>query len=50
MTRCPQGHNYFLIVFPGLPFEFVFQRIDETKTIRLISCEELEFLKHGQLD
>ncbi|MER5174608.1 MAG: hypothetical protein ABJB76_01085 [Candidatus Nitrosocosmicus sp.] len=49
-TRCPQGHEYFKIVFQGLAFEFIFQLEEKDKKIRLINCKELEFSKHAQVD
>jgi len=50
ITPCKQGKPYFIIIFPGITFEFVFKLDRRKKEIHLLSCEELTFLKHGQLD
>lgn len=48
-TRCPQGHDYYNVIFQGLAFKFIIKIDDSNREIRLISCTELDFLKHGQV-
>lgn len=49
-VSCPQGKPFVLVIFPGLPFEFIYKIDHTSKTILLINCERLTFLDHGQAD
>ena len=48
-TTCPQGKPFVLVIFPGLAFEFIYELDRDNKIIRLINCERLTFLDHGQV-
>lgn len=50
-STCGQPVNpSVVVIFPGLAFEFIYEIIQADNTIRLINCERLTFLNHGQVD
>jgi len=49
-VSCTKKSDYVLVIFPGLTFEFVYKIDNSDKTIRLLNCEKLAILDHGQPD
>lgn len=50
VTPCKRGKPYFIVIFPGIKYEFVFKVEKKRKTIHLMSCVRLKFLDYGQPD
>lgn len=48
VTRCKVGKPYFIVIFPGIEYEFVFKLEKKRKTIHLMSCVRLKFLDNAQ--
>lgn len=41
---------FIIVIFPGIPYEFMYEIDKLNKVIRLINCRRLSFLDHGQHD
>jgi hypothetical protein len=49
-TYCPDGHNYILVNFFDIQFEFIIEIEKDNKLIRLISCDKsshFDYEQHG---
>ena len=44
---CPTD-DFILTIYPGLPYEFIYEINNIEKTITLINCERLRFLDYAQ--
>ncbi len=47
---CGSFNPIYVVIFPGLAYEFVFEIRKQDKQIRLINCERLGILNHGQTE
>ncbi|MDP9288797.1 MAG: hypothetical protein M3P08_11445 [Thermoproteota archaeon] len=47
---CSKHSEYVVVIFPGLTYEFLYKMDESERVIRLLSCERLTFLDHGQID
>lgn len=46
-ASCPTD-DFILTIYPGLPYEFIYQLDENEKTITLINCERKGFLDYAQ--
>src|SRR5690606_3970014 len=42
--------TFIIVIFPGIPYEFMYEIDKPNRILRLINCRRLSFLDYGQPD